>query len=99
MRRANGGRILLGPAERADVIVDFRSVPAGTSVRLLNLGPDEPFGGGEPHEAFEVADPAATGQVMEFRAQKTAGSDPTTPPGSCGFPAMRRAPRRRSPAR
>jgi FtsP/CotA-like multicopper oxidase with cupredoxin domain len=88
MRRANGGRILLGPAERADVIVDFRSVPAGTSVRLLNLGPDEPFGGGEPEEAFEVADPATTGQVMEFRAQKTVGSDPTTPPRFLRLPAI-----------
>jgi FtsP/CotA-like multicopper oxidase with cupredoxin domain len=88
MRRANGGRILLGPAERADVIVDFRSVSAGTSVRLLNLGPDEPFGGGEPHEAFEVADPATTGQVMEFRAQKTVGSDPTTPPRFLSLPAI-----------
>ena len=88
MRRANGGRILLGPAERADVIVDFRSVPAGTSVRLLNLGPDEPFGGGEPGEAFEAADPATTGQVMEFRAIKTVGPDQTTPPRFLQLPAI-----------
>jgi FtsP/CotA-like multicopper oxidase with cupredoxin domain len=92
MRRANGGRILLGPAERADVIVDFRSVPAGSSVRLLNLGPDEPFGGGEPGEAFEAADPATTGQVMEFRAQKTVGPDPTTPPRFLQLPAIAPSP-------
>ncbi|MEW5991022.1 MAG: multicopper oxidase [Chloroflexota bacterium] len=88
IRRTARGRLLLGPAERADVIVDFRSIPAGTSVRLLNLGPDEPFGGGEPDEAFERADPATTGQVMEFRVHKTVGPDPTTPPRFLRLPAI-----------
>jgi len=88
VRHAAGGRLLLGPAERADVIVDFRSVPAGTSVRLLNFGPDEPFGGGEPGEAFEPANPATTGQVMEFRVVKTVGADPTTPPRFLRFPVV-----------
>jgi len=92
MRRANRGRILLGPAERADVIVDFGAVPAGASVRLLNLGPDEPFGGGEPGEAFEPANPATTGQVMEFRAIKTVGPDPTTPPRFLRLPAIAPSP-------
>jgi bilirubin oxidase len=41
-------RLLLGLAERADVIVDFTKIPAGTRIVLQNLGPDEPFGGGEP---------------------------------------------------
>ena len=37
------------PRERADVIVDFTSVPVkGRKIVLLNLGPDEPFGGGVP---------------------------------------------------
>ena len=36
----------MGPAERADVIVDFTRVPVGTTVTLLNIGPDSPFGGG-----------------------------------------------------
>jgi hypothetical protein len=40
--------ILLGPAERADVIVDFADVPRGTAFRLLSLAPDEPFGGFPP---------------------------------------------------
>ena len=39
-----GDQILMGPAERADVIVDFRGVAPGNYV-LGNLGPDEPFGG------------------------------------------------------
>ncbi len=54
--------LLMGNAERADVIVDFRGVQPGTRVRMINTGPDEPFGG-FPGPA---ADPATTGQVMEF---------------------------------
>jgi spore coat protein A, manganese oxidase len=61
------GQLLLGPAERADVIVDFSGLAAGTEVTLLNLGPDEPFGGGEPGVDFDPADPGTTGQVMQFR--------------------------------
>jgi len=41
-------QLLMGPAERADVIVDFTNVSVGTEIILRNLGPDEPFGGGEP---------------------------------------------------
>jgi FtsP/CotA-like multicopper oxidase with cupredoxin domain len=40
-------RLLMGLAERADVIVDFTNVPVGNYV-LGNAGPDEPFGGGVP---------------------------------------------------
>jgi len=40
-------RLLLSPASRNDVLVDFQQVPSGTKLRLLNVGPDEPFGGGE----------------------------------------------------
>ena len=38
----NENRLLLAPAERADVIVDFAHVPVGDYV-LGNIGPDEPF--------------------------------------------------------
>ena len=62
----NGNRLLMGLAERADVIVDFTNVPPGNYV-LANVGPDEPFGGGEPDEDFDIADPDSTGQVMQFR--------------------------------
>ncbi|MCK9295267.1 MAG: multicopper oxidase domain-containing protein [Desulfobulbaceae bacterium] len=57
--------LLMGPAERADVIVDFSSLPDGTRIRLVNTGPDAPFGG-FPLDPAAVADPATTGQVMEF---------------------------------
>jgi spore coat protein A, manganese oxidase len=60
-------RLLLSPASRNDVLVDFQQVPPGTKVRLLNVGPDEPFGGGEPGKDFQSSDPETTGLVMEFR--------------------------------
>ncbi len=76
---AMGNQMLMGLAERADVIVDFTNVPVGNYV-LGNLGPDEPFGGGVPGVDFPVADPASTGQVMQFRVVPALAPDPTTPP-------------------
>jgi len=80
--------LLIAPAERADVIVDFGHVPAGTHVVLENLGPDEPFGGGVPGEEFEPADPATTGQVMEFRVESHQYVDPSTPPAALRLPDL-----------
>ena len=55
--------LLMGLAERADVIVDFSNLPAGTTkVRMINTADDAPFGG-FPNIP---ANPATTGQVMEF---------------------------------
>ncbi len=73
--------LLMGSAERADVIVDFSGLAPGTRVRMINTGPDEPFGG------FPVGlppDPDTTFQVMEFMVGT---DDPTvgegfTPPAS-----------------
>jgi FtsP/CotA-like multicopper oxidase with cupredoxin domain len=77
---ANHGNLLpMGLAERADVIVDFTNVPLGNHV-LGNVGPDEPFGGGIPGQDFVIADPASTGQVLEFRVVPSLAPDPTTPP-------------------
>jgi spore coat protein A, manganese oxidase len=73
-------RLLLGPAERADVIVDFTNVGVGTEIILRNLGPDEPFGGGEPPGDFDPADPETTGQVMQLRVVPATGPDTSTPP-------------------
>jgi spore coat protein A len=80
----NSSRLLMGPAERADLIVDFTNVPVGRYV-LRNVGPDEPFGGGEPAEPnnpgdFDPADPDTTGQILQFRVVPAQGPDPTTPP-------------------
>jgi FtsP/CotA-like multicopper oxidase with cupredoxin domain len=80
--------LLLGPAERADVIVDFTNVPAGTELILRNLAPDEPFGGGTPGVDFTPADPNTTGQVMRFHVVPATAPDPSTPPNQLGLPAI-----------
>ena len=85
----NGNRLLLGLAERADLIVDFTGVPVGNYV-LGNVGPDEPFGGGEPPGDFDAADPDTTGQVMQFRVVPAVATDPTTPPQFLVLPALTR---------
>jgi spore coat protein A len=79
--------LLLGLAERADVIVDFSGVPVGSWV-LRNLGPDEPFGGGVPGVDFNPADPETTGQVLAFEVVPAAAADPTTPPAFLVLPAI-----------
>jgi len=82
--KAVGGRILLGAAERADCILDFTGVAAGSYV-LRNVGPDEPYGGGEPGVDFEPADPQRTGQVLELRVGAATGEDTSTPPEFLGL--------------
>ncbi len=71
--------LLIEPASRDDVIVDFAGLPAGTHVRMVNTAPDAPFGGFPD----VPADPSTTGQVMEFIVGATisdpSGADPSTP--------------------
>ncbi|MGD8538382.1 MAG: multicopper oxidase [Candidatus Aminicenantes bacterium] len=74
--------LLMAPAERADVIMDFTNIPVGTEIILLNLGPDEPFGGGIPGVDFDPADPASTGQVMQFRVKAATSPDNSILPTS-----------------
>jgi spore coat protein A, manganese oxidase len=83
----HGNRLLMGLAERADLIVDFTNVPVGNYV-LGNVGPDEPFGGGTPGVDFSPADQNSTGQVMQFRVVPAVAPDPTTPPQFLGLPAI-----------
>jgi spore coat protein A len=87
MTSSNGNRILLSPAERADVIVDFTRVPGG-DYRLHNVGPDEPFGGGIPGADFDEADPASTGRVMQFNVGPVVGVDTSTPPQFLQLPIV-----------
>jgi bilirubin oxidase len=82
-------QLLLAPAERADVIVDFTRVPAGTKIYLINEGPDEPFGGGEPPDDFDVSDPATTGQVMKFVVGELASRDIGRDPRQLVLPAFK----------
>jgi FtsP/CotA-like multicopper oxidase with cupredoxin domain len=67
--------LLMGLAERADVIVDFSGLAPGTRVRMINTAPDAPFGGFPD----VPADPKTTGQVMEF---VVVANNPATPPDS-----------------
>jgi spore coat protein A, manganese oxidase len=83
----NENRLLMGLAERADVIVDFTNVPRGNHV-LGNVGPDEPFGGGAPDEDFDSADPDTTGQIMQFRVVAAVEIDDSTPPQFLQLPAI-----------
>ncbi len=80
-------QLLMSPAERADVIVDFTNVPVGTTITLINHAPDEPFGGGIPGIDFDPADPVTTGQVMQFRIGPAQSVDLSTPPMDLILPA------------
>ncbi|HZV46972.1 MAG TPA: multicopper oxidase [Thermodesulfovibrionales bacterium] len=91
----HGNQLLMGLAERADVIVDFTNVPVGNYV-LGNLGPDEPFKGfnsdgtlsdGEG-STLDPADPASTGQIMQFQVVPAVALDPTTPPQFLQLPVI-----------
>ncbi len=73
-------KLLLSPAERFDVIVDFSTLAPGSKVILKNLGPDEPFKGWESPDNGPAADPQTTGQVMQFRVVASAGTDPSSLP-------------------
>jgi spore coat protein A, manganese oxidase len=79
-------QILLGPAERADVIIDFSQFPSGTRLFLVNIAPDEPFGGGDPGEGFEWADPGTTGQVLRFSVVNRVGPETSEPPEQLTLP-------------
>jgi spore coat protein A len=71
-------RLLLAPAERADVIVDFRGA-RGTRMRLMNDAPS-------PHPDGRAPDPRTTANVVEFRVNK-----PLVRPDTRSIPRMLRA--------
>jgi FtsP/CotA-like multicopper oxidase with cupredoxin domain len=84
-RPARVEQLLMGPAERADIIVDFTGLDPGTDLYLVNLGPDEPFKGlHNPPEP--VADPRTTGQVMKFRVVPLRSRDTSHPPAGLKLP-------------
>ncbi len=86
-------QLLIAPAERADVIVDFSKVRRGSRIILRNVGPDEPFGGGEVGEEFEAADVGTTGQVMQFRVRAATSRDTSARPDKLDLPEIKRLPR------
>jgi bilirubin oxidase len=93
-------QLLIGPAERADVVVDFSGYAPNTTITLLNVGPDEPFGGGVPCPPgqdpinnpgcgdFAAADSDYTGRVMQFRVVPRSSKDTTLNPTKLKLPAI-----------
>ncbi|MEW9502761.1 multicopper oxidase family protein [Jeotgalibacillus marinus] len=65
--------LLLSPAERADVLIDFSKVEPGTKIIFTNDAV-APFPGGDP------PDPETTGQVMQFTVRDTPPVPPVTLP-------------------
>ncbi|GHJ44399.1 multicopper oxidase [Catellatospora sp. TT07R-123] len=74
--------LILAPAERADLIVDFTGLVEGTELYLINEGPDKPFHGTQD----PFADPQTTGQVMKFVVGRLHGHDGSTPPDRLRLP-------------
>ena len=70
--------LLMGLAERADVLVDFSGLDPGTHVRMINTAPDSPFGG----FPVDAADPSTTGQVMEFVVDASLNGTGNTDPSA-----------------
>ncbi|MEI6068506.1 MAG: multicopper oxidase [Methylococcaceae bacterium] len=78
--------LLIGPAERIDVVVDFTNSPSGTPLYLINEAPDEPYGGGVGGVTevpgvtdYAYADPETTGQVMKFNVVQRTSEDRSVP--------------------
>jgi FtsP/CotA-like multicopper oxidase with cupredoxin domain len=65
-------QLLMAPAERADVIVDFTNVPVNTEIYLVNDGPDAPFGG---ISLEDLSDWESTGLVMKFKVKAATSAD------------------------
>jgi len=75
--------LLMGPAERADVIVDFSSLAPGTVIRMFNTSPDAPFGG-FPDDAADIN---TSGQVMQFVVNAALNNAAGSTDGSADAPA------------
>jgi FtsP/CotA-like multicopper oxidase with cupredoxin domain len=78
----------MGPAERLDVVVDFTGLAAGTKLYLINEGPDDPYDGGTPGVDFTPADPATTGQIMQFVVGARVSTDTSTAPSQLKLSAV-----------
>jgi bilirubin oxidase len=81
-------QVLLAPAERADLILDFGKVPAGTTFYVINEGPDVPYHGGVPDADFVAADHWTSGQVMKIVVGRGPAHDPSVPPAELHLPRV-----------
>jgi spore coat protein A, manganese oxidase len=69
-------QVAMGPADRADVIVDFSQFNPGDQIVMKNLGPDGPAG----LDGGGAANPSTTGQVMQFKIKALAAPDTSVLP-------------------
>jgi bilirubin oxidase len=77
--------LLMMPAERFEIILDFSKAPGDVNTYyLINEGPDEPFGGGVPDKDFPSANSATTGVVMRFDLVDAVGADTSADPAVPG---------------
>jgi spore coat protein A len=67
--------LVFAPGERYDVVVDFTGMET-QNITMVNLGPDEPYGGGVPGVDFDPACPETTGQIMQFKVTKPMSAVP-----------------------
>lgn len=85
-------QLLMSPAERFDVVVDFSRIAPGTELYLVNEGPDEPYGGGVPGVDFAIADALTTRQVMKIVVGPAGAADTSDDPTAAGFSLPTRTP-------
>jgi bilirubin oxidase len=81
-------QLVIGNAERVDVVVDFTGIAEGTALYLVNEGPDHEYRGGTPGTDFEPANPATTGQVLKFLVGSLVAPDDSLPPEQLQLPAF-----------
>jgi len=79
------GGLLLAPAERADVIIDFSVYPAGTEVTVTNNAPAPFPGGGE----------TTLDKIMQFKVMDVEGWPYPIPRKLCSLPVSKPAVRTR----
>ncbi|MCI4061305.1 multicopper oxidase domain-containing protein [Micromonospora sp. R77] len=77
-------RVLLAPAQRADVIVDFTAVPPGAVLYLVNEGADAAHG---DDPGYGPTDPRTTGQVLKLVVTGRDRADRSVPPDQLSLPA------------
>merc|ERR1711933_193753 len=63
---ANTRRLILGPAQRADITCDFSNLPDGTRLVLHNNA-KSPFGNPEDNADPTVGDESSLFQILQFR--------------------------------
>ncbi|MEV0458920.1 multicopper oxidase family protein [Catellatospora methionotrophica] len=80
-------QLLLGPGERADVIVDLTGLAEGTELFVINEAPDVPYAAGVLGTDYQAANVATTGQVMKLLVIPLRGKDTSVPPEHLTLPA------------